>query len=85
MSLIDVPIPEETITDQANKIRDKLANVISLAEIRLQEIRNLVRRYGQAEIAVELGDDATAMLTVYAKLKEAIEVAKEMTVEDLPN
>ncbi len=35
-------------------------------------------------IAVELGDDAAALLGVYTKLKEAIEAAKEITVEELP-
>ena len=84
MSLVDVPITEETITDKANKIREKLASIIGIAEIRLQEISNLVRKYGRAAIATELGDDATAMLTVYTKLKEAIEAAKEITIEDLP-
>ena len=84
MSLVDVPITPETITDKANKIRGHLANVISIADIRLQDIRNLVSKYGRANIAVELGDDAAALLTVYTKLKEAIEAAKEITVEDLP-
>ncbi len=85
MGLLDIPIREETITDKANKIREKLAGVINIADIRLQEIRNLVRTYGRANIAAELGDDAAALLTTYAKLKEAIEAAKETTVEDLPN
>ena len=84
MSLVDVSIPEETITDKTNKIREKLAQVVNTATIRLQEIRNLVRTYGRAAIAAELGDDAAALLTTYAKLKEAIEAAKEITVEELP-
>lgn len=84
MSLIDVPIAEETITDKANKIREKLGSVIGIADIRLQEVRNLVRKYGRASLAAELGDDAAAMLTVYTKLKEAIEAAKEITIEKLP-
>ena len=84
MSLVDVSIPEETITDKANKIREKLAQVVNTADIRLREIRNLVRKYGRAAIAAELGDDAAALLTTYAKLKEAIEAAKEITVEELP-
>ena len=85
MVLIDVPITEETIADKANKIREKLASVIAIADIRLHEIRNLVRKYGRTNIATELGDDAAALLTTYTKLKEAIEAAKEITVEDLPN
>ena len=84
MSLVDVSIPEETITDKTNKIREKLAQVVNTADIRLREIRNLVRKYGRAAIAAELGDDAAALLTTYAKLKEAIEAAKEITVEELP-
>ncbi len=84
MSLTDIPVPTETITDKANKIREKLASVVDLAEIRLHEIRTLVRKYGRPAIATELGDDASAMLVVYTKLKEAIEAAKEITVEELP-
>ena len=84
MSLVDIPIVEKTITDKANKIREKLASVIGFADVRLQDIRNLVRKYGRANIAAELGTDAAAMLAVYIKLKEAIEIAKGITVEDLP-
>ena len=85
MSLIDVRPREETITDKADKIRMKLADVVGIAEIRLHEIRSLVSRYGRANIAAELGNDAAALLTTYAKLKEAIETAKETTVEDMPD
>tara|TARA_Y100000310_G_C20210978_1_gene591324 strand:+ start:315 stop:569 length:255 start_codon:yes stop_codon:yes gene_type:complete len=84
MSLVDVPVVEETITDKANKIREKLAQVIGIADIRLQEIRDLVSKYGRANLAAELGGDAAALLTVYTKFKEAIEVAKDVTIEELP-
>ncbi len=84
MSLVDVPIRAETIVDKANKIREKLSSVIGIADIRLVEIRNLVAKYGRQELAAELGDDAAAMLVVYTKLKEAIEAAKDVTVEELP-
>ena len=84
MSLISVPVQETTITDIANDIRRKIAQVISLADIRLTEIRNMVRDHGRSTIAAELGDDAADMLTVYTKLKEAIEAAKQITVEELP-
>ena len=84
MALTDISTPAITITDIANNIRDKIAQVTSLADIRLQEIRNLVREYGRANIAAELGSDAAALLTVYTKLKEAIEAARQVTIEDLP-
>ena len=84
MSLIDISVPEQTITDLANEVRGKLAQIVSLADIRLLEIRNLVREYGRQDIANELGPDAAAMLTVYTKLKEAVEAAKGITVEELP-
>ncbi len=84
MSLVDIPIVSETITDKANKIREKLASVVGIADIRLAEIRNLVSKYGRAELAAELGTDAAAMLTVYTKLKEAIEAAKGIEIEELP-
>ena len=84
MSLVDISVPQQTITDVANEVRGKLAQIVSLADIRLLEIRNLVRKHGRQDIANELGSDAAAMLTVYTKLKEAIETAKEVAVEDLP-
>ena len=84
MALVDVQITEKTITDKANKIREKLAQVVNLAEIRLQEIRNLVREYGRSAISGELGSDAANLLIVYTKLREAIEAAKNTTVEELP-
>ena len=84
MSLVDVPVPAVTITDVANDVRAKLGQVVSLGVIRLQEIRTLVDQHGRAAIAAELGSDAAAMLTVYTKLKEAIETAMGTTIEDLP-
>ena len=84
MAIVDIPPSTETITDIANNIRGHLGSVISLAEVRLTQIRNLVRDHGRSAIAAELGDDAAALLTTYAKLKEAIEAAKEITVEELP-
>ena len=84
MALTDVSVPEQTIADIANDIREKIAQVVSLSEIRLQEIRNLVRECGRANIAAELDSDAPALLTVYTKLREAIEAAKNITVEELP-
>ena len=84
MSLIDVPISAPTITDVASNIRGKMGQVIVVAEQQLHQIRNLVRRHGRSTIAAELGSDAAAMLTVYTKLKEAIETAKQVTIEDLP-
>lgn len=84
MSLVDIAVPALTITDVANSIRSKLGQVVQLGDIRLQEIRTLVDLHGRAAIAAELGSDAAAMLTVYTKIKEAIEIAKETTVEDLP-
>ena len=84
MALIDVPQKTIDISDIANNIREDLASVIGIADIKLEQIRNLVRAYGRANIAAKLGTDAAAMLTVYTKLKEAIEVAKGISVEALP-
>ncbi len=84
MSLTTISVPEQTITDVTNDVRGKIAQVVSLAEIRMHEVRNLVRKHTRAAIAAELGDDAAALLTTYAKFKEAIEAAKEITVEELP-
>ena len=84
MSLTDVHVSAPTITDVANNIRGKIGQIAVVAEKQLHQIRNLVRLHTRAAIAAELGDDAAALLTVYTKLKEAIEAAKEITVEDLP-
>lgn len=84
MALTDIPIKVRTIVDEANDIREKLAQVVGIADIRLQEIRNIVRINTRIAIAVQFGSDAAAMLTVYTKLKEAIEIAKNITIEALP-
>lgn len=84
MALTDIPTPERTITDVTNNVREKLSQVVNLADVRLQEIRNLVRTHTRAAIADELGSDAAALLIVYTKLREAIEAAKNITVEELP-
>ena len=84
MSLVEVPQSENTIADVANEIRSHLAAVISTADAKLHRIRNLVRDNGRASVAAELGADGAALLTVYTKLKEAIETAKGVAVEDLP-
>ena len=85
MSLVDIPqsqiAPE---TQAALRIRELLAGVVANAEVSLLKIRNLVREYSRATIAAELGADAADLLVVYTKLKEAIEVARTTTVEDLP-
>ena len=88
MTLTNIPVVELTqaqiVTNATNDIRQKVAQVISLADIRLTEIRNLIREHTRAAIAAELGPDAGDMLTVYSKLKEAVETAKQIEVDDLP-
>lgn len=84
MALVDIPTPAPTIADIANEIRGHLGSVISLADVCLLQIRNLVRDHGRSNIAAELGSDAADMLVVYTKLKEAIETARQVSVEDLP-
>lgn len=84
MAIVNIPQSAETITDIANNVRRHLGTVVSLAEVRLTQIRNLVRDNGRSAIAAELGSDSVALLTVYTKLKEAIEAAKNVEVEDLP-
>ena len=84
MAIVDIPTGERTVTDVAYDIRRHLGTVVSLAQVRLTQIRNLVRDHGRSAITTELGDDAAALLSTYTKLKEAIEAAKEITVEELP-
>jgi len=85
MVITNIPQPNWTDTQiKVIRIRELLSDVIGHANTALHQIRNTVRGT-RAAIATELGDDAAALLTVYAKLKEAIEAAKEITVEDLPN
>ena len=85
MALTDLPQVQTTITDVANQVRGHIASAAAVAEVNLLKIRNLVREHGRSAVAAELGNDATALLTTYAKFKEAIEAAKNVTVEDLPN
>ena len=85
MTLTNIEQPAQTITDVTNEIRQMIGQAVSIAEGQLHRIRSLVRAHTRAAIASELGDDAQAMLTVYTKLKEAIEAAKDITVEDLPS
>ena len=81
MALTDTPESEHTITDVCNEIRESMGQVVSIAEVQLHRVRSLVRTYGRPDISGELGDDAAALLSTYAKLKEAIEAAKEITVK----
>jgi len=69
---------------KCEKIKERLMSVVWIAEPVLQQVRNLVR--GQkAAIVAELGaDNATALLAVYTKLKEAVEAGKGVTIEDIP-
>ena len=85
MSIVDIAQKQVTNSDKANEIREHLASVISIADVKLLQIRNIVRDVGKANISTELGSDAADMLTVYTKLKEAIETAKNVTVEELPS
>ena len=84
MSLVDVPERVETIEQTADGIRQGLRSAISVADATLSRIRQVVQEKGRATIAAELGNDAAALLLVYTKLKEAVEAAKGITVEDLP-
>ena len=85
MSLTDVPQPNWTDTQlKTIRVRELLSNVVGHADSALHQVRNVIRGHRTA-IATELGDDAAALLTTYAKLKEAVETAKEITVEDIPN
>jgi len=45
------------------------------------KVKAQVAIHGIVPLQAELGDDAAALLTTYAKLKEAIEAAKEITVK----
>jgi len=88
MALTHVPVTpptaKQTVTNASNEIREKIAQIVSLADIRLTEIRNIVREHTRATIAAELGSDAAAMLSVYNDLKSAIETAKDTAIDALP-
>ena len=85
MSLTDIPQPNWTdAQERAIRVRELLASTVNHADAALHQIRNVVRGH-RAAIATELNGDADALLTAYTKLKEAVEIAKEITVEDIPN
>ena len=72
------------IENTCKEINDELMALVGTVETKLHKVRNLVR--GQrAAIVAELGNDnATALQAVYTKLKEAVEAAKDVTLEDMP-
>lgn len=84
MTLTTVPQGKPTAKDAAFDIRQMIGSITGHADSRLQHIRIIVRKYGRQAIADELGNDAQAFLTVYTKLKEAVEAAQGIQVEDLP-
>jgi len=63
---------------------ERLKMQLNSIEGTLADVRAIVQTHGRAAIANELGSDAAAMLTVYARLKEAVEAAKQIEVDDLP-
>ncbi len=77
-----------TITPQIEvtcaEIKERLMMIVGVAEPTLQQVRNMVR--GQrSDVIAEMGvDNATALLVVYTKLKEAVEAAKGVTIEEMP-
>ncbi len=68
----------------AEKIRELMAATLDHAEVTLQQIRSLVRKYTRAALAEELGDEAAAMLSVYSDLRNAVQTGKNIIVEDVP-
>lgn len=84
MALIDIPqIQQSEAEAAARNIREIASSLLGHAESALQQIRMLVRGK-RAAVAAELGGDATILLTVYTKLKEAVEAGKEISLEGLP-
>ena len=85
MALVDIPQVQQTEAEAAAvSIRRIVAGVIAHTETGIGQIRDLVRGK-RAAVAAELGGDAAAMLTVYNKLKDAVEAAAGVTIEDIPD
>jgi len=85
MPLVDIPQSTVAAKTQATiRIRQVMAGLISNAEVGLLKVRNLVREHGRSTIEAELDKDAAELMVVYTKLKEAVEAAKKVSVEDLP-
>ncbi len=85
MTLTDIPQVQRTEAEAAAlSIRQITATMISHVDTGIGQIRNLVRGK-RAAVAAELGGDAAAMLTVYNKLKDAVEAAADTTIEDIPD
>ena len=73
------------IESTCDQIQDALLQTVSVAVPALQRVRNFVRG-NKAAIVAEIGNDnATALQTVYTKLKEAVEAANGVVIEDLPD
>ena len=84
MALTDIPVPQQTEAQRAAAlVRQIVKDVLNHAQSALHQVRTTVRGQRSA-VATELGDDAAAMLTVYNRLKDAVEAGKAVTVDDLP-
>lgn len=84
MPLTKIPEPELTEAQVAAvEIRQTVRAILDHTQAGLHQIRTAVRGQRSA-VAAELGSDASAMLTVYNSLKNAVEVGKSVTIDDLP-
>ena len=84
MALTDIPALQQTEAQRAAaQVRQIVQAVLNHAQSALHQVRATVRGQRSA-VAAELGADAAAMLAVYKKPKEAIEVGKSVTIDDLP-
>ena len=84
MALTDITEAQQTEAEAAAlRIREIVRDMLGMADTGLKRIRMHVRGKRSA-VAAELGADAATMLTVYNKLKDAIEAGKSVTIDDLP-
>ena len=85
MSITDIePIDHTTIRIACDNIRQKLDAVLSHADSALRQIRPIVRKHKRPNIAAELGPHGPILLSVYNLLKQAREIGKDITIDDLP-
>jgi len=84
MALVDIATKQISEPPAADAVRAQVAGIVQVVDMKLLQIRNLVRDHTSSAVLTELGRDGADLPAVYAKLREALEIAGGKTVEDLP-
>jgi hypothetical protein len=86
MSMLDTARKQPTAVDGAQQIRQVFQNSFRQMEMSLRQVRDIVGRFGRANVEDALGADAKQLASLYAALKTTVESNKPNTkISDLPS